>query len=179
MATVTTSTSSLNVEVSYVCSICGTPNVQQTTIQVQANSSEKSQAKMRNILTELTSDDLSKRYTHANLKCRCTKCKYSEPWADLDFYKLDALITVCGLIGGLVLLAGLTDPYSGMSMFGLLCLLAAGVIFVYKKFLAASSAKKIAALPPQSLPVIRVPRSTVPSQNDIMARIHERMNNEK
>lgn len=179
MATVTTSTSSLKVEVSYVCSVCGTPNVQQTTIQVQANSSEKSQAKMHNILTELASDDLSKRYTHANLKCRCTKCKYSEPWADLDFYKLDTLITVCGLIGGLIFLAGLTDPYSGTPIIGLLCLLAAGVIFVYKKFLAASSAKKIAQLPPHCLPVVRLPRSTVPSQNDIMAKINERMNNQR
>lgn len=179
MATVTTSKASLNAEVSYVCSVCGTENTQQVTIEATANNSEKAEARMQNILSELVCDDLSKRYVHANLKCSCSKCHYSEPWAALDFYKLDALIRACILIGGIILLAGLVDPYSSgsMSVVAVICLLAGAGIFAFKKIQAASSAKKIAELPAKSLPAVRILRNAAPSRDDIMARINEKMNN--
>ena len=78
MATVTTSKASLKAEVSYVCSACGAENTQQVTIEAPANSSGMAEARMQKILSELVCDDLSKRYVHANLKCRCSKCRRRE-----------------------------------------------------------------------------------------------------
>ena len=49
-------------------------------------------------------------------------------------------------------------------------------IFAFKKHRAKSSARKIAALPAKSLPTIRILRDNVPTRDDIMARIHEKMN---
>lgn len=179
MATVTTSTASVNAEVTYVCSVCGTENTQQVTIEASANNSAKAEARMQNILTELVCDDPSQRYIHANLDCKCRKCHYSEPWANLNFYKLDTLIRMFILIGGLILLAGLANPYSsgGMSVFAVICLLAAAGIFIFKKAMAASSAKKIGALPTESLPTVRLLRNAAPTRDDIMARINDKMNN--
>lgn len=177
MATVTTITSSVDVEVSYVCSVCGSQNTTRTKLQTSANNEKKASKQMQTILTDLASDDPTRRYIHANLKCQCSKCRYSEPWSGLDFHKLDTLIRVLCLIGGLILMADLVDPYSsGMLLPAVLCLLAAAVIFVYKKILAVSSAKKIAALPAESLPTITVVRSETPNQNDIMARVQEKIN---
>jgi len=99
MATVSTVTSSIPVEVSYVCSVCGTANTIQTQLQVSARNENKASQQMQRILTDLVSDDLSIRYTHANLSCNCSKCKYSEPWTNLNFYKLDTLCRVLFLIG--------------------------------------------------------------------------------
>lgn len=191
MATVTTSKASLNAEVSYVCSACGAENTQQVTIEVTANKSGKAEARMQNILSELVCDDLSKRYVHANLKCRCSKCHHSEPWAALDFYKLDTLIWASTLIFGLIFLTQGLDPimeyvahpkwYSFSSViimtliYALPLLIPVG-IFVFKKSRAKSSAKKIAELPAKSLPTIRILRDNVPTRDDIMARINEKMN---
>lgn len=175
MATVTTITSSVDVEVSYVCSVCGTQNTTRTKLQTSANNEKKASQQMQTILTDLASDDPTRRYIHANLKCQCSKCRHSEPWTGLDFHKLNTLIRVLCLIGGLILMAGLVDPYSSGNFFpAVLCLLAAAVIFVYKKIQAASSAKKIAALPAQSLPTITVPRSAAPNRDDIMALVQEK-----
>lgn len=178
MATVTTITSSVDVEVSYVCSVCGTQNTTRTKLQASANNEKKASQQMQTILTDLASEDPTRRYIHANLKCKCAKCHHAEPWANLDFFKLDILVRVCCLIGLLAFLPVVVDPYSsGIPLFSVLCLLAAAVIFVYKKVQAASSAKKIAALPAQSLPTITRPSNAAPSQNDIMARVQEKMNN--
>ena len=179
MATVTTVTSSMPVEVSYECSVCGTKNTTQTQLQVSARNEAKASRQMQQILEELASDDLSIRYTHANLKCSCSKCHYCEPWAELNFFKLDILIRACILIGGLILLSVLVDPFSsgGMAVFAVICLLAAAGIFAFKKFQAKSSAKKIAELPAKSLPTVRVLRNSTPSRDNIMARINDKMNN--
>ena len=191
MATVTTSKASLNVEVSYVCSACGADNTQPVTIEVATNNSRKSEARMQNILSELVCDDLSKRYVHANLKCKCTKCHYSEPWAALDFYKLDTLIWASALIFGLVFLTQGLDPIKDyvahpnwysiksviiMTLISALPLLIPVGLFAFKRHRAKSSAKKIAKLPAKSLPTIRVLRDNAPSRDDIMARINEKMN---
>ena len=191
MATVTTSKASLKAEVSYVCSACGAENTQQVTIEAPANSSGMAEARMQKILSELVCDDLSKRYVHANLKCRCSKCRHSEPWAALDFYKLEILIRASALIFGLLFLAQGLEPimeyivypnwYSLSSviiatLIKALPLLIPVGIFAFKKHRAKSSAKKIAALPAKSLPTIRVLRDNVPTRDDIMARIHEKMN---
>ena len=191
MATVTTSKASLKAEVSYVCSACGAENTQQVTIEAPANSSAKAEARMQKILSELVCDDLSKRYVHANLKCRCSKCRHSEPWAALDFYKLEILIRASALIFGLLFLAQGLEPimeyivypnwYSLSSviiatLIKALPLLIPVGIFAFKKSRAKSSARKIAALPAKSLPTIRVLRDNVPTRDDIMARINEKMN---
>lgn len=178
MATVSTVTSSINVEVSYVCSVCGTANTTQTQLQVSARNEDKASRKMQRVLTDLASDDPSVRYTHANLTCSCSKCKYSEPWTNLDFYKLDTLSRVLLLIGGVILLSSLTDPLSsgGMIIAAVLCMLAGLSVLGFKKFQAVSSAKKIAELPAKSLPTIRVLRGNTASEDDIMARIHDKMN---
>ena len=191
MATVTTSKASLKAEVSYVCSACGAENTQQVTIEAAANNSGKAEARMQNILSELVCDDLSKRYVHANLKCKCSKCHYSEPWAALDFYKLDTLIWVSALIFGLVFLTQGLNPIKDyishpnwyslrsviiMTLIHALPLLIPVGIFAFKKFRAKSSAKKIAELPAKSLPAIRILRDNVPTRDDIMAHINEKMN---
>lgn len=188
MATVTTSKASLKAEVSYVCSACGAENTQQVTIEASASNSGKAGARMQKILSELVCDDLSKRYVHANLKCRCSKCHHSEPWAALDFYKLDALILASALVCGLILLALGPRPilycifepslYSllAVSMMTLIPLLIPVGFFAFKKHRAKSSARKIAALPAKSLPAIRILRDNVPTRDDIMARIKEKMN---
>ena len=187
MATVTTATSSLNVEVSYVCSVCGTSNKTQTTIQAFGKNPDKASARMQNILTDLNSDDVTKRYTHANLKCKCAKCHYSEPWADLDFYKLDGHIMVWSLVCGLIYLTQGLQPIMKhfefprlyplgsaimQSMFWLIILLPPVLIFVYKKILAASSARKIAELPAESLPQIQVAKRDTPSVDDILRMVN-------
>ena len=191
MATVTTATSSLDVEVSYTCSICGTENTQRTKLQVSSNNANKASARMQNILTELVSDDPAKRYTHANLKCKCSKCNYSEPWANLDFYKLDDLIRVLTLVCGLIYLTqGLTPimkhfefpqfyPLGScilQSLFLLVIMLPPVIVFLVKKAQASRSAKDIAELPAQSLPRISIPRPAPGSRDDIMARIRNNMN---
>ena len=187
MPTVTTVTSSLEVDVSYVCSKCGTPNKTRTRLQAQSNNAAKASARMNNILTELASDDLSRRYTHANLKCRCAKCRHSEPWAKLDFYKLDGHILAWSLICGLMyLIQGLQPimkhfefpqfyPLGSAIMHSLTMLvlfLPPVLIFVYKKMKAASSAKKIAALPAESLPRIQAVKNDKPSVDDILRMIN-------
>ena len=191
MATVTTSKASLKAEVSYACSACGAENTQQVIIETAANNSGKAEARMQNILSEPVCDDLSKRYVHANLKCKCSKCHYSEPWAALDFYKLDTLIWASALIFGLVFLTRGLSPikdyiahpnwYSPssviiMTLIHALPLLIPAGIFAFKEHRAKSSAKKIAALPAKSLPAIRILRDNVPTREDIMARINEKMN---
>ena len=191
MATVTTSKASLKAEVSYVCSACGAENTQQVTIEAPANSSGMAEARMQKILSELVCDDLSKRYVHANLKCRCSKCRHSEPWAALNFYKLDAWIFASAIIcGGMFLTRGLdsimdfiahpnlhflSSVIIGTLIDALPLLIPVG-IFAFKKHRAKSSARKIAALPAKSLPTIRILRDNVPTRDDIMARIHEKMN---
>lgn len=191
MATVTTSKASLKAEVSYVCSACGAENTQQVTIEATANNSGKAEARLQNILSELVCDDPSKRYVHANLKCSCSKCHYSEPWAALDFYKLDALIWASALICGLIFLTQGLSPIQGyiahpnwyslssviiMTLIHALPLLIPVGIFAFKRHRAKSSAKKIAALSAKSLPAIRILRDNVPTRDDIMARINEKMN---
>ena len=182
MATITTSKASLKAEVSYVCSACGAENTQQVTIEAPANSSGMAEARMQNILSELVCDDLSKRYVHANLKCRCSKCRHSEPWAALNFYKLEILIRASALICGLLFLSQVMDPinywHSGiiMTLIKALPLLIPVGIFAFKKHRAKSSARKIAALPAKSLPTIRILRDNAPALDDVMARINEKMN---
>jgi len=191
MATVTTATSSLDVEVNYICSVCGTENTQRTKIQVSTNNANKATERMHNILTELASDDLSKRYTHANLKCTCKNCKYSEPWTGLDFYKLDDLIRVLTLVCGLIYLTQGLQPIMKhfefpqfyplgscimQSLTMLVIMLPPVIVFLIKKAQASTSAKKIAELPAHSLPRISVPRPTVPGRDDIMARVRDNMN---
>lgn len=191
MATVTTSRASLKAEVSYVCSACGMENTQQVSIEVAANNSGKAEARMQNILSELACGDLSKRYVHANLKCRCSKCRHTEPWAALDFYKLDTLIWASALIFGLIFLTRGLNPIKNyiahpnwysfssviiMTLIHALPLLIPVGIFAFKKHRAKSSAKKIAQLPAKSLPTIRFLRDNAPTRNDIMACINEKMN---
>ena len=191
MATVTTSKASLNAEVSYVCSVCGTENSQQVTLEVTANNPEKAEARMQNILSELVCDDPTKRYVHANLKCSCSKCRYSEPWTGLDFYKLDTLIWASALICGLIFLTQGLTPIKNyiahpnmyyissvitMTLIYALPLLIPVGIFAFKKYQAKSSAKKIAQLPVKSLPVVRILRDATPTRDDIMARINDKMN---
>ena len=183
MATITTSKASLKAEVSYVCSACGAENTQQVTIEAPANSSGMAEARMQNILSELVCDDLSKRYVHANLKCRCSKCRHSEPWAALNFYKLEILIRASALICGLLFLSQVMDPinywHSGIIMTLIKAappLLIPVGIFAFKKHRAKSSARKIAALPAKSLPAIRILRDNGPALDDIMARVHEKRN---
>lgn len=48
--------------------------------------------------------------------------------------------------------------------------------FAFKKHRAKSSARKIAALPAKSLPTIRILRDNGPAMDDIMARVHEKRN---
>ena len=191
MATVTTSKASLKAEVSYVCSACGAENTQQVTIEAPANSSGMAEARMQKILSELVCDDLSKRYVHANLKCRCSKCRHSEPWAALNFYKLEILIRASALICGLLFLTQGLEPIMEyiihpnihflsyaiiVTLIRALPLLIPVGIFAFKKHRAKSSARKIAALPAKSLPTIRILRDNVPTRDDIMARINEKMN---
>lgn len=178
MATVSTSTASVRAEVSYVCSACGTKNTQQVTIETSAGNTGKAEARLQKIMSELAGDDLSKRYTHANLKCRCSNCKHSEPWTNLNFYAQEILSMVCFLLGGICLLGDLADPYSstGAACAVILFLIGTG-IFAFKKIKGASSAKKIAKLPAESLPTIKLLRNAAPARDEIMARINDKMNN--
>ena len=176
MPTVTTATASLDVDVRFVCSSCGTPNIVSTTLHTYANSAQAANLKMQSLLADLSSPDLTKRYARANLQCRCMACKRKQPWTGMKMDRVNIYLWVLGLLGGLMALfksaeASLLD----LPLFFVIHMFPFAVLLAYKIIRVSVYKKKLAALAPQCLPVVTIrPKET--SQADIMARVQENMN---
>ena len=176
MPTVTTATASLDVDVRFVCSSCGTPNIVSTTLHTYANSAQAANLKMQSLLADFSSPDLTKRYARANLQCRCMACKRKQPWTGMKMDRVNIYLWVLGLLGGLMALfqsaeASLLD----LPLFFVIYMFPFAVLLAYKMIRVSVYKKKLAALAPQCLPVVTIrPKET--SQADIMARVQENMN---
>ena len=176
MPTVTTATASLDVDVRFVCSSCGTPNIVSTTLHTYANSAQAANLKMQSLLADFSSPDLTKRYARANLQCRCMACKRKQPWTGMKMDRVNIYLWVLGLLGGLMALfksaeASLLD----LPLFFVIYMFPFAVLLAYKIIRVSVYKKKLAALAPQCLPVVTIrPKET--SQSDIMARVQENMN---
>ena len=177
MPTVTTATASLDVDVRFVCSSCGTPNIVSTTLHTYGNSAQAANLKMQSLLADFSSPDLTKRYARANLQCRCMACKRKQPWTGMKMDRVNIYLWVLGLLGGTMALVQSAEA----SLLRYLPLLLVfymfpfAVLLAYKIIRVSVYKKKLAALAPQCLPVVTIrPKET--SQADIMARVQENIN---
>ena len=180
MPTVTTATASLNVDVRFVCSSCGTPNIVSTTLNTYGNSAQAANLKMQGLLADFSSPDLTKRYARANLQCRCMACKRKQPWTGMKMDRVNIYLWVLGLLGGTMALFTSADMslVRHLPLFFLMFavyMFPFAVLLAYKIIRVSVYKKKLAALAPQCLPVVTIrPKET--SQADIMARVQENMN---
>ncbi|MCI6958111.1 MAG: hypothetical protein SPI15_10145 [Candidatus Faecousia sp.] len=177
MPTVTTATASLNVDVRFVCSSCGTPNIVSTTLHTYGNSAQAANLRMQSLLAELSSPDLTKRYARANLQCRCMACKRKQPWTGMKMDRVNIYLWVLGVLGGVMALGQSAEAYLllYLPLFLIIYMFPFAVLLVYKIIRVSVYKKKLAALAPQCLPVVTIrPKET--SQSDIMARVQENMN---
>ena len=177
MPTVTTATASLDVDVRFVCSSCGTPNIVSTTLQTYANSAQAANQKMQNLLADFSSPDLTRRYARANLQCRCMVCKRKQPWTGLKMDRVNIYLWVLGLLGGLMALGQSANVYllRDLPLYLIIYMFPFAVLLAYKIIRVSVYKKKLAALAPQCLPVITVCHKET-SQDDIMAQVRENMN---
>ena len=177
MATVTTATASLNVDVRFVCSSCGTPNIVSTTLNTYGNSAQAANLKMQSLLADFSSPDLTKRYARANLQCRCMACKRKQPWTGMKMDRVNIYLWVLGLLGGLMALVQSAEAslLLYLPLFLIIYMFPFAVLLVYKIIRVSVYKKKLASLAPQCLPVVTIrPKET--SQADIMARVQENIN---
>lgn len=89
-----------NVSVAWQCSQCGTLNHSEHRISTsaQTRNKQKTHIKAEKRLKK-TVDQYIRRtdkmcYSHANLKCKCTKCGHKEPWAKMRYLYIDFIVNV-------------------------------------------------------------------------------------
>ena len=180
MPTVTTSTSSLDVQVSYICSKCGTPNTFHTKLSAMGSNAYQSGARLQTIINELNTKDVTERYNNANLKHKCHNCKHQEPWSGLDLNKKKGYAIMCAIVSGLLFLtpAGTIVKYGNiLTLVPLLVVFSIPtLLFVLSRAMKKKSvARKMAALPVESMPYIQaVPKETF-TADDVMRMLNQNM----
>lgn len=117
-----TATASLTVDVRYRCSVCGVDNLTMQTIKALAHTSTVFGINLNSSLHQTAKNNLIKtltsildvnnpqRFRQAGFKCRCTNCGHIEPWAKMNYERLEnlkVLSVVLMVLSGMLLLARL------------------------------------------------------------------------
>lgn len=189
----TTTTISVPIEVGYVCSKCGTTNLQKCFITEWADSTrlgtfhtqstynkmaEESHeiAKFRfgRKIDKIIEEAKHNKFRKAKLKCRCANCNHREPWSMMSFTSFEAFIAWIGVmlvpISGIAFLDG--DIPLGLSI--LLCSPATFIGWsLLKKFFYFLSEIRISRLQKKSLPTLFL------TYNDKMVILNPDLENEK
>lgn len=170
-------TAKLDVTLHYKCSRCGSENETVQTLVGVATSSfmtgatvqqrlqEKAHKKIKNTLVALSNPNDPRRFRNTNFSCKCKDCHHREPWAKLR-HAVPSLILVFSLVGIFLFTFVLgfqmvTSHHADQSFFVYLyadiisiaaAILSRLYMFLHTKIIE----KKIAAMPPESLPTIRL-----------------------
>ena len=171
-------TARLIVDIWYRCSSCGKDNLVTETIKGSAhtgtfmgvnldqNLAGHAQDALKANLTTVLDQNNSQRFRTAGFTCHCKNCGHAEPWARMNYDRLEKpnAVSVSILIVSIIMsLVGLSSgPFNFMHyfFFGLLALSAAACLGIsaYKNKNSEKMEQLIASLPRESLPVI-LPRS--------------------
>lgn len=191
--TTTTTTISVPLEVGYVCSKCGTANLQTSIVKEWADSfrhgtihtkstyekmSEESREgaeyRIGRRIDKIVDEAEINRFRKAELKCKCEKCKHTEPWAKMRFTRFEGIIAWFMVM--LVPIAGFAF-LGGEIATGILLLLCSAAIAIcwsmFKKIVYNILEKEIETLPKKSLPTMFL------QVGDKMIILNQKLENEK
>lgn len=105
-------TASLNVDVQYRCSSCGNENLAMETIKSTAHTATilginldrdiagEAKNDLENKLNTVLDQKNPRRFRTLGLACTCKQCGHAEPWARMNYDKLDGIngVSLCFLI---------------------------------------------------------------------------------
>lgn len=169
-----TVTAQLAVDIQYRCSSCGKDNLATDTIKASAHTGSVMGINLDQNLTGHAVDNLKanlttvldqnnpQRFRTAGFTCRCKFCGHAEPWARMNYDKLEKpnAISISILIVSIIMLfVGLIGGrfnFVHLFFFILLVLSAAACIGIakYKNKNNEKMEQLIATLPQESLPII-------------------------
>ena len=165
-------TSTLDVDIEYFCSYCGTENLCTETLESKVYTPSIMGINLvKGIKTEAAANVLGLFYnlidskdpasfSTVNFSCSCRKCKKQEPWARMDYSLLDRVSSFClgvSAVAGLYFLVRL-GSFDSNAWYGLIvCAVAAAMcigILRYKTVHTKKMVSLIKELPLESIPKI-------------------------
>jgi len=172
-----TAIASIPVDISYRCSSCRKDNLETQTltgeaytgsilgVNLERNLRGKAQNNLQDKLEALLSTDNIQNYSKTAFTCRCRHCGHAEPWAKMNYARLDKIrnfFLLPMLLTGVFALAMLSDLGEPSVLplqitLGVLFLITAGIYFginIYKKNHTKKMEVLMYTLPQESWPKI-------------------------
>ena len=168
-----TATSTLDVDIEYVCSFCDTENLCTETltgssytptvagINLDKDIKLNATVEVFGAFYELTNPKNPDRFNNANLSCSCRRCKKQEPWARMDYSFLDRVYFFCLFVsvaaGFIFLTSGGLVSIEGLPLYLLIiCVVTACICVGISRYKTVHTKKMVALI--KELPLKSMPR---------------------
>lgn len=180
-----TRTVRMPVNIKYRCSSCGeanlfpdevvvsdfTPAIMGITLGSESSLNQAAREALKEKIVELSDKNNLRRYTNPAFDCECEFCGHREPWANMTYPHLLIPTTISAFV---FVISFFLLLISRMALFFLIvCALSASVlvgIFIYRAINNKRVMKLIPTLPPESIPILRLPYQ----DEDFIRPIHHR-----